>query len=93
MAHGSVSVCRHYHAQLSAGASLIRAEDGPRLSAFLAEWDESRRKSSIRSAQVSHVNTEIWNTVQQTARVTVASYEESMSPTHTHTEVSSVSMG
>ncbi len=82
VAHGSVSVCRH--AQLSAGASLIRAEDGPRLSAFLAEWDESRRKSSIRSAQVSHVNTEIWNTVQQTARVSVASYEGSMSPTHTH---------
>ncbi|KAL3133259.1 hypothetical protein ABBQ38_007140 [Trebouxia sp. C0009 RCD-2024] len=68
--------------QLSAGASLIQAEDGPRLSAFLAEWDESRRKSSIRSAQVSNINTEIWNTVRQTARLTVASYEGSMSPTY-----------
>ena len=83
MAHGSVSVCRHYHGRLFAGASLIGAEDGSRLSAFLAEWDESRRKSSIRSAQVSHVNTEIWNTVQQTAHLTVASYEGSMSPTRT----------
>ncbi|KAL3144260.1 hypothetical protein ABBQ32_004033 [Trebouxia sp. C0010 RCD-2024] len=63
-------------------ASLIQAEDGPRLSAFLAEWDESRRKSSIRSAQLSNINTEIWNTVRQTARLTVASYEGSMSPTY-----------
>lgn len=76
-------LCSYHHAQLSAGASLIQAEDGPRLSAFLAEWDESRRKSSIRSAQVSNINTEIWNTVRQTARLTVASYEGSMSPTHT----------
>ena len=84
VAYRSVSdLCRHHHAQLSAGASLIQAEDGPRLSAFLAEWDESRRKSSIRSAQVSNINTEIWNTVRQTARLTVASYEGSMSPTYT----------
>lgn len=83
LANGSVSVRRHYHAHLIAGASPIRAEDGSRLSAFLAEWDEARRKSSIRSAQVSNINTEIWNTVQQTARLTVASYEGSMSPTHT----------
>ena len=82
MADGSVSVYRHYHAQLTAGASLIRAEDGPRLSAFLAEWNEARRKSSTRSAQVSNINTEIWNTVQQTAPLTVASYEGSMSTTH-----------
>jgi len=61
---------------------LITAEDGPRLSAFLAEWDESRRNHSIRSAQVSHINTEIWNKVQ-TARVTVAFYEGSMLQTHT----------
>ena len=84
MARGSVSVCTHHHAHLSAGASPNRVEDGPRLSAFLAEWDESRRKSSIRSAEVSHVNTEIWNTVLQTTCITVASYEGSMSPTYTH---------
>ncbi|DBB00805.1 TPA: hypothetical protein ACH3X1_000733 [Trebouxia sp. C0004] len=65
-----------------AGASLIRAEDGPCLSAFLAEWDESRRKSSIRSAQLSNITTEIWNTVQQTARLTVASYEVKKAPVH-----------
>ncbi len=62
-ANGSVSVRRHYHAHLVAGASPIRAEDGSRLSAFLPEWDEARRKSSIRTAQVSNINTEIWNTV------------------------------
>ncbi len=74
VAHGSVSVCTHYHAQ--------SPDHCPRLSAFLAEWDESRRNHSIRSAQVSYVNTEIWNKVQ-TARVTVAFYEGSMLQTHT----------
>lgn len=83
MADRSVSVSRHYHEQLIAGASLISVEDGSRLTAFLAEWDEARRKGSIRSAQLSSINTEIWNTVQQKARFTVASYEGSMSPTHT----------
>ena len=38
---------------------LITAEDGPRLLAFLAEQNESRKNYSMRSAQVSHVNTEI----------------------------------
>lgn len=71
------------HAQVLAGASMITAETGPRLSAFLAEWDESRQKGSVRSAQVSGVNTDMWMEVQQTAHVTVASYEGSMVPTHT----------
>ena len=71
----------------------MRAEDGPPLSAFLDEWEESRRKSSIRSVQVSDVNREVWNTVQHTACIAVASYEGSMSPTHTHTGVSSISVG
>lgn len=62
---------------------MITAETGPRLSAFLAEWDESRQKGSVRSAQVSAVNTDMWMEVQQTARVTVASYEGCMVPTHT----------
>ena len=90
MADGSVSVPQVYSTiscSVTAGASLIRAEDGFHLSAFLAEWDEARRKSSIRSAQVSNTNTGIWNAVQHTACLTVASYEGSMSPTHTHTHI------
>lgn len=62
---------------------MIAAETGSRLSAFLAERDESRQRSSVRSAHVSKVNTDIWIKVQQTARVTIASYEGSMVPTHT----------
>ena len=79
----SLQPCQHF--EMLAGANMITAETGPLLSAFLAEWDESRQKSSVRSAQVSSVNTDIWMEVQQAARVTVKSYEGSMLPIQTTT--------
>lgn len=64
---------------------MIHPETASTLSAFLAEWDESRQESSVRSAQISDINTDIWIEVQHTARVSIASYEGSMVPTHTKT--------